>query len=100
MNLILAVSIVVSSMVMMLFQFVRNFRNKGKDSLRSRLLPWVLFTTVLAVVINVVCVGTLSVFSLLCDVSLGVCPLMLLSSIVWNGENVLKALAVYWILRM
>lgn len=98
MNEILAVSIAVSSMVMMLFQFVRNFRNKGKNSLRSRLLPWVLFATVLAVVINVVCAGTLSAFSLLCDVSLGVCPLMLLSSTVWNGENVLKALAVYWIL--
>lgn len=98
MNLIVAVSIAVSSMLMMLFQFVRNFRNKGKESLRSKLLPWVLFTTALTVVINVVCAGTLSAFSLLCDVSLGVCPVMLLSSTVWNGEYVLKALALYWIL--
>ena len=98
MNEILAVSIAVSSMVMMLFQFVRNFRNKGKDSLRSRLLPWVLFATVLTVVVNVICAGTLSAYSLLCNVSLSVCPIMLLSSVVWNGEYVLKALAVYWIL--
>lgn len=98
MNLIFAVSIVVSSMLMMLFQFVKNHRNRNSVSVRSRLMPWILCAFVLTVILNVICLRTLSAFSLLYDISIGVCPLMLVSSSAWNGEHVLKAVAVYGVM--
>lgn len=98
MNLIIAVSIAVSSLLMMLFQFVKNHRNRTSESVRSRLMPWILCAFVLTVILNLVCRRSLSAYSLLYDVSLGVCPLMLVSSSSWNGEHVLKALAVYGVM--
>ena len=98
MNLIVAVSISVSSLVMMLFQFVKNFRNKGQLSLRSRFLPWTLLFMSITIIVNLICQNTLSVYSLISDLTFGVCPVMMLSSSVWNGDNVIKTLIIYWIL--
>ena len=95
MNLVAAVSIVVSSLVMMLFLFTKNFCAGRQTDCRSVLLPWVLACMTLTVVVNIVCFQTLSVFSLFSDVLAGVCPAMLLSMTVWNGRSVIRPVCLY-----
>lgn len=97
MNLVAAVSIVVSSLVMMLFLFTKNFRAGRQTDYRSVLLPWVLACMTLTVVVNIVCFQTLSVFSLFSDVLAGVCPAMLLSMTVWNGRSVIRPTCIYMV---
>lgn len=87
MNLIVAVSIAVSSLVMILFQYVKIQGVKGQDRLRSRLMPFVLLALVVVVVVNALCARTLSVFSLIYDLVLAVCPLMIISQTVWQGKK-------------
>ena len=98
MNLILSVSIAVSSFVLMLLQFVRNFRHRERCGFRSGMLPWLLMCLFMTVSVNVACASTLSSCSLLCDLASGICPIMLLSTSVWNSRKVYGALAAYWIL--
>lgn len=101
MNLIVAVSIAVSSLIMILFQSVKNHSVKGQDIPRARLMPGVLLALVVVVVINAVCSMTLSVFSLIYDVILAICPLMLLSLSVWHGKKIkVYAVSLYLILDL
>ena len=98
MDLIIAVSIVVSSLVMVMFQFLRNYRNREQCTLRAKVIPWILLMLIFTVFVNLICHQTLSVFSLLYDVFNCICPSMLLSLTVWNGKFVLKIIALYFIL--
>lgn len=98
MNLIFSVSIAVSSFVLMLLQLIRNFRHRERCCIRSQMLPWLLMGLFVTVSVNVACARTLSSFSLLLDVALGICPVMLLSASVWNCRPVLIALAAYLVM--
>lgn len=98
MNVIVAVSIVVSSLIMMLFQFVKNHRNKDVVNHRASLLPWSLMASALLVLVNLVMPRSLSSFSLLLDVVLGVCPVMLLSSSFWKMRSIFRATALFFVM--
>ena len=87
MNLCIAVSIAVSSLIMMLFQSVRNQSVKSYDNTRSRLMLCILSALVAVVVVNAVCYRGLSVYSLIYDMVLAVCPLMIVSLSVWQGRK-------------
>ncbi len=95
MNVIIAVSIVVASIIMMLFQFVKNYRYKEMINVRAMQLPWVLLALAVTVLINVIAVKSLSSYTLLLDVLLGTCALMLVSSSFWNTRSCFKMLSVY-----
>lgn len=100
MDLIVAVSILVSSLVMILFQLARNFRSKVQPDIRSKMLPWILMPMVITILVNVICSRTLTVFSLLCDLVPGICSVMLLSLTVWNGKAMLKASVLYLLIDL
>lgn len=96
MNLIVAVSIAVSSLIMILFQFVKNHSVKNQEIPRTRLMPGVLLALVAVIIVNAVCPKTLSVFSLIYDMVLAICPLMILSLSVWQGRKMqVCAVALY-----
>ena len=101
MNLLVGVSIAVSSLVMILFQFVKNRSNRGQDNLRSKLLPWILLCLVVTVFVNVVCLQTLSVYSLIYDIVLALCPVMLLSMTAWNGCSMqMRSFILYMVIAL
>ena len=99
MSFLVSVSIAVSSLIVMLFQFFKNNKDRGQDNLRSRLLPWILMVLVFVIVADVICSRSLSVYSLIYDVILALCPVMLISLSVWNIRHIQMAvLALYLLL--
>lgn len=84
MNVIVAVSIVVSSVLMMLFHFVKNHRYKDMTNAGAALMPWLFMAFAIIVSADLVVGRSLSSFTLLLDVALGVCPIMLVSSSFWK----------------
>lgn len=95
MNVIVAVSIVVASIIMMLFQFVKNYRYREMINVRAIQLPWILLALAVTVLINVIALKSLSSYTLLLDVLLGTCTVMLVSSSFWNTRSCFKVLSVF-----
>lgn len=95
MNLVVSVSISVSSLVMMLFQFVKNFRYKKIANLKSEILPWILLSLVTTVLVNTIASRTLTLYSLMLDVVLAVSPILFVSSSFWNMESMRKLVCLF-----
>ena len=101
MCLIVAVSIVVSSLVMMLFQFFKNNSERGQDNIRSRILPWILLALSFVIVTDVSCSNSMSVYRLIYDLILALCPVMLISLSVWNIKYIqIGVLILYFVLDL
>lgn len=98
MNLVVSVSISVSSLVMMLFQFVKNLRYKKISNVKSEILPWILLSLVTTVLVNTIASRTLTLYSLMLDVVLAVSPILFVSSSFWNMESMRKLVCLFPVL--
>lgn len=99
MNLVVAVSFIVSSLIMMLLLSLKNTRHKELSNHKSKFSFWALLVFVLTLSSDLIDHRSLYPHTLLLDTMLTLCPVMLLSSSVWNHKGCVRGIAVFWFLN-